>query len=73
MGEYATFLAIPDHVMILRDDATIEVLRSEGEEYRTVASYEVAESPTWTAPILLMDGILVKDRRKLFRWKFINE
>ncbi len=70
MGEYATFLAISGHVIILRDDATIDVLRSDGAEYHPVATYEVAESPTWTAPVMLKDGILVKDRRKLYRWKF---
>lgn len=73
MGEYATFLSILGHVVVLRDDAVLDVLVAGENEYRSVASYEVAESPTWAAPSLLTDGVLVKDRTKLFRWRFSKE
>lgn len=73
MGEYATFLTIPGHVIVLRDHAVIEFIAADEDAYRSVASYEVAESPTWAAPVLLADGVLVKDRTKLFRWKFSKE
>jgi len=72
MGEYATFLAIPGQVIILRDDATMDILKSGEPEYRPIASYTVAESPTWAAPVLLKDGFLVKDRKTLFKWKFAD-
>lgn len=73
MGEYATFLAITGHVVVLRDDATLDVLVAGENEYRPAASFEVGESPTWTAPVLLQNGILVKDRRNLYRWKFAKD
>lgn len=73
MGEYATFLTVPGYVIILRDDAILEVLKSGEDEYRPVVSYEVAESPTWAAPVLLQNGFLVKDRLTLFKWKFVGE
>jgi outer membrane protein assembly factor BamB len=70
MGEFASFLVVDEHLIALRDDATIEVIPVGESEYRSIATYEVAESPTWAAPVLLKDGILVKDRRTLFKWSF---
>ena len=70
MGEYATFLSIPDHILILKDNTTLEIIKAGTEDYEPVASYRVAESPTWAAPVLLKDGFLVKDRTKLFKWSF---
>lgn len=67
-GEYATFLTLPDHIVHLDDSASLQVLKADESAYRSVASYEVGESPTWTAPVLLEDGFLVKDRTKLFKW-----
>ena len=70
MGEYATFLTIPGHVIVLKDDTTLEILAAGTNDYEAVASYRVAETPTWAAPVLLQDGFLIKDRTKLFRWTF---
>ncbi len=38
MGEYATFLTVPGHVIVLRDDATMETLQSGESEYSPIAS-----------------------------------
>ena len=70
MGEYATFLSVDDRVVILKDDTTLEIIDANSQTYDPIISYEVAESPTWAAPILLKDGFLIKDRTKLFRWRF---
>ncbi|MEC7906984.1 MAG: PQQ-binding-like beta-propeller repeat protein [Verrucomicrobiota bacterium] len=70
MGEYATFLSVDDQVVILKDDATLEIIDANSQTYDPVISYEVAESPTWAAPVLLEDGFLIKDRTQLFRWRF---
>lgn len=70
MGEYATFLSIDDQVVILKDDATLEIIEADSDAYEPIISYEIAESPTWAAPVLLADGFLIKDRTKLFRWRF---
>ncbi len=69
-GEYATFLTIPGFVVALRDDGRLEVIPTNQSEYRTVATYEVSNRPTWTAPVLLNDGFLIKDHSTLARWVF---
>ena len=70
MGDYATFLTIPGHTIVLRDNAVLEVIAATKDEYLPVASYQVADRATWTAPVLLTDGILVKDRTRLYKWSF---
>lgn len=70
MGEYATFLSIPGHVIVLKDDTTLEILETGTDDYQPVASYQVAKTPTWAAPVLLKDGFLVKDRTTLYKWVF---
>lgn len=70
MGEYGTFLTIPGHIVALRDNAMLEIIPAGEKAYRVIASYEVADSATWTGPVLLKDGVLVKDRTKLFKWSF---
>lgn len=70
MGEYATFLTIPGHILVLKDHGILEILASGEPAYRPVASYEVANRSTWAAPVLLSNGMLVKDRNTLYRWSF---
>ena len=73
MGEYATFLTIPGHIVALKDDGTLEIIPADEDSYRSVASYKVANSPTWAAPVLLTDGVLIKDRTKLYKWSFLKD
>ena len=70
MGDYATFLTIPGHIVALRDNGVLEIFASNEDQYLPVASYDVTETDTWAAPVLLKDGILVKDRTKLYKWSF---
>lgn len=69
-AEYATFLAIPGHVLVLLSTGELQVLRIDSPDYRPVVRYRVAETPTWAAPVLLRDGILIKDHTAITRWAF---
>ena len=67
-GENVALLAMPDHVVALLDGGELKVIAARGDRLRTVASYRVAESDTWTHPVLLAKGILVKDKQTLTLW-----
>ncbi len=69
-GENVTFLAIPDHVVALIADGELQVIATGGNELETIASYRVAEAETWAPPVLLTDGVLIKDLETLTRWSF---
>lgn len=67
-GDNVAFLSIPGHVVALKDDGQLQILAADGERFEVVASYRVSDDPTWAPPVLLDDGILTKDDRKLTRW-----
>lgn len=69
-GQNVTFLAIPDHIVALINDGKLKIFSAAGTDTKQVASYRVADSPTWAPPVVLADGFLVKDREFLTRWKF---
>lgn len=69
-GENVAFLGIKDHVLALLDKAELEVLKPSKEGFESVARFEVADSPTWSPPILLKDTMLIKDVNTLTLWSF---
>ena len=71
-GENVTFLAMPGHVAALVNDGELKIIAANGDRFEQIASYRVAESPTWAPPVLLKSGLLVKDRQTLTRWSFID-
>ncbi len=70
MGQYAAFLTFPGHVLVLKDNGILEIFVAGEPAYRPIASYQVADTPTWAAPVLLSDGVLIKDRTNLLHWSF---
>ena len=70
VGSNVMFLSIPDHVVALIDNGELQVIKATGEGYAKAASYRVSDQPTWAPPVLLSDGVLVKDRDTLIRYSF---
>lgn len=71
-GQNLTFLSIPGHVVALIDDGELRVIKASGDRYEQVASYRVADSPSWAPPVLMQSGILVKDKESLTMWSLIR-
>jgi outer membrane protein assembly factor BamB len=69
-GNNVTFLCIPGHVIALINTGEVRVIKAQGKSYQPVASWKVADGGAWAAPVLLKDGLLIKDREHLTRWKF---
>jgi outer membrane protein assembly factor BamB len=67
-GDNVMFLSMPDHIVALIDDGRLQVLAARGDRFEQVASYRVAEGDTYAPPVLLQDGILVKDLKMLTFW-----
>ena len=67
-GRNVAFLAIPGYVVALINDGELQIIAASGDGFKKVASYRVAESPTWAPPVLLEKGILVKDAKTLTLW-----
>ena len=46
-GQNVMFLAIPGYVLALVSHGELNILKAAGDEFKKVASYEVADSQTW--------------------------
>ena len=69
-GQNVTFLSMPGHILALINDGELKIFSAAGKDTKQVASYRVADSPTWAPPVVLSDGFLVKDKKSLTRWQF---
>lgn len=67
-GENVALLAIPGHIVALVNDGELRIIAARGDRFETVASYRVADDSTWAHPVLMTDGVLVKDHQTLTLW-----
>jgi hypothetical protein len=62
------FLSAPGIIAALINKGELRILSASPQAYRQVASYRVAEDHTWAPPVLLRNGVLIKDHRRLTMW-----
>ena len=67
-GENVMFLSIPGHILALINSGELRVIAARDDRYENIASWRVAENSTWAPPVLLQDGILIKDKETLTMW-----
>jgi outer membrane protein assembly factor BamB len=60
-GENAALVALGGSVLALTDAGQLVVFDAAASGYAPLATYTVAESPTWAHPVPVRGGILVKD------------
>ena len=63
------FLLLFAASLLLTDAGELDVLERQGERVVTLASYEVADTPTWAHPALSGQLILIKARSSLLAWR----
>lgn len=56
-------------LLALTDEAKLIAMAPEAASYKTLANYEVANSPTWAHPVIWEKNILVKDETTLTLWR----
>jgi outer membrane protein assembly factor BamB len=55
-------------LLFLTDDAELIVAKKSGKGFELLRKYSVADSPTWAHPLILSNGILIKDATTLALW-----
>lgn len=64
-GDNAAMLLVGDHVLMLKDDGELIVAEATAADFRPVRTYQVSDSATYTHPLVLPGGIVVKDATTL--------
>jgi outer membrane protein assembly factor BamB len=67
-GDNAAVLASPSTLVVLNNEGQLTIAHASAKGYEQVRQYTVAESPTWAHPLVLPDGVLIKDLKTLTRW-----
>ena len=67
-ADNASLLLAGGYVLSLQEDGELVILETGREAFREVARYELARSPTWTAPALVGNTLYVKDIDTLTTW-----
>src|SRR5688572_3274533 len=66
-GNHASILQTKDHVLFLTDGGALIVAQRSPEGFKELKRYEVGKSPTWTLPVLLPDGIVVRESHSVVK------
>ena len=66
-GNHASILQTVDHLLMLTDSAVLIVARRTSEGFKEETRYELGTGATWTLPILLPDGLLVREANSVVR------
>jgi outer membrane protein assembly factor BamB len=66
-GEHASVLLTPAHVVFLTNGADLILARRSAAKFEEEKRYDVADSETWAVPVLMGDGLVVRDATSVAR------
>jgi outer membrane protein assembly factor BamB len=66
-GNHASILQTREHVLFLTDAGALIVAQRTAEGFKELRRYELGKSATWTLPVLLPDGLLVREANALVK------
>jgi outer membrane protein assembly factor BamB len=69
-GDIASLMLTPGHVVCINNAGSLRILKRNPLRYEEMRRYEVGDSEVWATPILLADGLIVRDSRGLIRYAF---
>jgi outer membrane protein assembly factor BamB len=66
-GNHASILVTPEHVMFLTDGGALIVARRGSDTFAEERRYEIGSSSTWAVPVLLPNGLLIREATGVVR------
>ena len=67
-GDNAAVLISGENLVVLKNEGELIVARATAEGFEPVHHYTVADSPTWAHPLVLRNGVVIKDATTLALW-----
>lgn len=71
-GNHASILQTSQHVLFLNDAGVLIVAERTPDGFKELKRYELGKSATWTLPVLLPDGVLVREANTLVKHVWSN-
>ncbi len=69
-GNHASILQTAEYILFLNDAATLIVARRTAERFTELKRYELGKSATWTFPVFVREGILVREVNALVKHRW---
>jgi outer membrane protein assembly factor BamB len=66
-ADQAAILLTPAHVLLLTTGGELALVRRSSGKYDEERRYEVADSATWAVPVVMRDGLIVRDASGVMR------
>jgi len=67
-GDNAAVLISGGNLILLRDDAQLVIAKAGGAGFEPLRNYALGDSPTWAHPLILKNGVVIKDATTLAFW-----
>jgi outer membrane protein assembly factor BamB len=67
-GANAAVLISGGNLILLRDEGELMIAKASGKAFEPLRHYGVADSPTWAHPLVLRNGVVIKDATTLSLW-----
>ena len=67
-GDNAAMVLAGGHLFLLNNEAALVIARPSAKAFEVMRKYTVASSPTWAHPLLLDNGVVIKDLKSLALW-----
>lgn len=72
-GRTAALISAGEILLSLTSDGILMIFRKTGNEFIPLKRYTVADSPTWSQPVIFGNNVLIKDAETLALWSFKPE
>jgi outer membrane protein assembly factor BamB len=66
-GNHASILQTKDHLVFLTDAGAMIVAQRTSEGFKELKRYEIGKSATWSLPVFLPDGLLVREANAIVK------
>jgi outer membrane protein assembly factor BamB len=67
-GDNAAVLVSGGNLILLRDEGELIIAKAGGKAFEPLRRFAVADSPTWAHPLVLPNGVVIKDKTTLALW-----
>jgi len=70
LGENAALLLVGNRILGLSTEGQLIVFPVQASQYAPESQYQVSDKETWAHPLLMSDGVVVRDSMSVSFWKY---